>query len=62
MSVVIQLAVLTRCFVLSVPSELDIIAEHRAELEFSISYVMLDSLKITVLWDRSIYSSLYLWR
>ena len=50
MSVVIQLAVLTRCcFVLSVQSELDIIAEHRAELEFSISYVMLDSLKITVL-------------
>jgi len=37
------------CFLLSVQSELDFIAEHRAELEFGILYKMLDSLEITVL-------------
>jgi len=49
------------CFLLSVQSELNFIAEHRAELEIGFLYKMLDSLEITVLWNRSIYSSLYLW-
>jgi len=44
------------CFLLSVQSELDFIAEHRAELKIGFLYKMLDSLEITVLWNRSIYS------
>jgi len=30
-------------------------------LKIGFLYKMLDSLEITVLWNRSIYSSLYLW-
>jgi len=37
------------CFLLSVQSELNFIAEHRVELEIGILYKMLDSLDITVL-------------
>jgi len=49
------------CFLLLVQSQLDFIAEHRAELKIGFLYKMLDSLEITVLWNQSIYSSLYLW-
>ena len=37
------------CFLLSVQSELDFVAEHRAELKIGFLYTMLDSLEITVL-------------
>jgi len=49
------------CFLLLVQSELDFVAEHRAELKIGFLNAVLDSLEISVLWNRSIYRSLYLW-
>ena len=37
------------CFLLSVQSELDFVAEHRAELKIGFLNTMLDSLEIAVL-------------
>jgi len=50
-----------RCLLLWVQSELDIIAKHHAELKCGVLCVILNSLKITVVWDRSVCSSLYIW-